>query len=336
MANNKKLLYEISIIRPVVILLLVVLHSFCIYKGSWPYPEGIDHVLVYDLFAKYITGFRIETIAFVAGYVFAFQSITLSKKHDFTPFAYKKFKRLIIPGLIFSLLYYFCFKFDSKSFGQLGWFMDLTNGFGHLWFLPMLFWCFIAIWCIDRFNLSSRTLFIILAILSIFKMPNMIFGFTKVFHFTFYCYLGYVVYKHKQELLSKLSRTWYIVFFWALYSLLGLVQLFARQYFKPYLEESIALLIACSGIMALYLLVSKFTEKPGFTPPKWVIDSSKLCYGVYIFHQFILIYLLYHTSLPQITGKYLLPWIALAITLPLSIIMTKLSLKTKIGRFLMG
>ena len=76
----KKLLYEVSIIRPLIIFLLVVMHSFTMYDGCWPLPEGIHAVPAYAWLVNLISGFRIETIALIAGYVFAYQSIDLNRQ----------------------------------------------------------------------------------------------------------------------------------------------------------------------------------------------------------------------------------------------------------------
>ena len=336
-SNKKKLLYEVSIIRPIVIFLLVVMRSFTMYSGGWKKPEGIDDVSIYYWFVKFITGFRIETIALVSGYVFAYQSVELHRKYDFLPFALKKFKRLIIPGFVFSLLYYFIFRFDANSFGTLKWFFDLTSGFGHLWFLPMLFWCFILIWIIDKYHLSSKLLFLVLALCSIIYIPKLPFGISRMFHFAFYCYLGYLLFINKQTLLKRFLCFKYIVLLWSFYIALVIILNYVAQTNCTYLIlNALKLLIACSGIVALYLLVCKCVSKPNFTPQSWVLNASAICYGVYVYHQFILQYLYYHTSLPIVTGTYLLPWIGCSITLVLSLWLTKLSLKTKMGRFLIG
>ena len=335
--KQKKLLYEVSIIRPIVILLLVIMHSFCIYAGAWEMPTGIECFRLYKFLVKFIMGFRIEMIALVSGYVYAYQTLTLCRKYEFRSFAYKKFQRLIIPGLIFSLLYYFCFFYNKSTFGNLDWFLRMSSGCGHLWFLPMLFWCFLTIWCIDRYKLSSKTTFIILALFSILDMPKLPFGFSRVFHFAFYCYLGYVMYANKQKILDKFMKYKYIACAWASYFCLVCTSI-VLEHLNGFilLKNAVSLFVACSGIFALYLLVCKLIDKPNYAPTEKVIKSSKLCYGVYVYHQFILVYLYYHTSLPQILGTYLLPWFSCIITLVLSILITNISLKSRIGRFLIG
>ena len=96
------------------------------------------------------------------------------------------------------------------------------------------------------------------------------------------------------------------------------------------------LIYSTSGIMFLYLIVTKFTNNKTFKLKNYVINASSLCYGVYVFHQFILIYLYYHTDFPKYFGSYLLPWFGFVVTIIISILLTKITLKTKIGRFLIG
>ena len=118
--TNKKLLYEVSIIRPTIIFLLVVLHAFS-NVAKWVgdgvvYTNEYQPVAVYQWFCWLISGFRIETIALIAGYVFAYQSLDLNRSYKFGPFVVKKFKRLIIPMLFFGVIYYFCFYYSTAEF----------------------------------------------------------------------------------------------------------------------------------------------------------------------------------------------------------------------------
>ena len=190
----KKLLYEVSIIRPLIIFLLVVMHSFTMYDGGWPLPEGIHAVPAYAWLVNLISGFRIETIALIAGYVFAYQSIDLNRYYKFGGFVIKKIKRLIIPSLVFSLCYYFLFMQDVYKLGSLSFFIRLSSGIGHMWFLPMLFWCFIVLWFVDYYKIKGILFMTILAVLSLFNVPSLPFGVSRVFHFAFYRVLGYNMY----------------------------------------------------------------------------------------------------------------------------------------------
>ena len=348
--SQKKLLYEVSIIRPLVIFLLVVTHSMAFFNGGWKVPAGVEHVETYRWISAFIAGFRIETIALVAGYVFAFQSIDLHRKYDFWPFARKKMKRLLVPALIFGTVYYFIFLYGRESFSWGGFLMKLLSGVGHLWFLPMLFWCFLCIWLIDRKQPSEKRLIAVLAVLSIIPIPIPLpFGFHRFFHFMFYCYAGYLLYAHREQVLAKLMNRKSISSLALIYCTLVVIELtviskigggknnlstlsvlhFGLSYANRFVYS-------CCGILALYLFVCRFTTRAGFEPRQWVISASKYCYGVYVYHQFIMYYLYEHTPMPQHVGSWLIPVVGLLVTFPLSYLLTWLSLRSRIGRYLIG
>lgn len=346
---QKKLLYEVSIIRPLVIFLLVVLHAFAFYSGAWDKPDCIGEVPAYFWFCQFVQGFRIETIALIAGYVFAFQSIDLGKKYAFGGFIWKKFKRLIIPCIIFSLAYYFLFLFDRETFQLVPFLINILSGSGHLWFLPMLFWCFLAIWTIDRYRLSSWWLLVLLALASIMPIPYIPFGLHRLPHFLFYCYFGYTLYEHRPQVIGRLMNAKSICLLWGVYILLTIANVlfvvpnldFTTEPFMTklgwyMLSGSTKFIISCSGILALYLMVNQLTTREGYVPPTWVIDASKVCYGVYVYHQFMYVWLYDYTMLPQWAGTYWLPWAAFAITITVSYGLTRLTLLTRTGRFLIG
>jgi len=347
---EKKLLYEVSIIRPLIIFLLVVLHSFTIYGGGWELPEGISGVPVYYWMCKLISGFRVETIALVAGYVFAFQSIDLGRKYEFKSFVWKKVKRLLLPMLFFGLIYYFLLKFDKSSFAWGGFVMSILSGPGHLWFLPMLFWCFISIWIIDRFRISSIWLLMLLAAISIVPIPvTLPFGLQRLTYFLFYCYAGYYLYANKARIVAKCQNIPFIVVLCVLYLGLLLVNFIVvvpsgwetyaegtMRYVRIIASSCLKLLYSCCGIMALYLIVLRFSSVPGYKPSNLVLKSNSMCYGVYVYHQFILVFMYYHTQLPVLVGSIALPFVGFAITFVLSVLLTWLTLKTKFGRTLIG
>lgn len=344
---EKTLLYEISYIRPIVIFLLVVLHSFEKISAGGLMSRTCPSVPAYEWFQALIKGFRIETIALVAGYVFAYQCIDLNRSYKFWPFLKKKFKRLIIPMLFFGTVYYFCFFFRPDTFSLSSFILILLSGCGHLWFLPMLFWCFLAIWTIDHYKLSSPLLFVVLAGLSILPIPALPLGFTHLPHFLFYVYAGYVLWKKRDWVLSHLLNGKTIVYFWVVYVAFVVImklcfadsladKAFVERVLLLSAQNAVAFVKSCVGTMALYLTICKHTTQAGFVPKKWVVKSSDLCYGVYVFHQFILVYLYFYTPLYDSLSIYLLPWVGLIVTFILSLILTFLFLRTKTGRLLIG
>ena len=60
--NSKRLLYEVSIIRPFVIFLLIIMHSFTMFAGGWIMPEGIHEVTAYFWFVKFILDLELKQL----------------------------------------------------------------------------------------------------------------------------------------------------------------------------------------------------------------------------------------------------------------------------------
>ena len=78
----------------------------------------------------------LESFVFISGYLVGYQ--VLIKKRELI--IMNKVTRLLVPSILFSLIYWLIFNYNgivSETF-----FYDLVNGVGHMWFLPMLFWCF--------------------------------------------------------------------------------------------------------------------------------------------------------------------------------------------------
>ena len=345
--KKKKLLYEVSIIRPLVIFLLVFLHSFQKISDGGGYHNDYQLVDAYKWIEWLISGFRIETIALVAGYVFSYQSHDLGRSYKFGPFVKKKFKRLIIPMLFFGVIYYLLFYLKVDSFSIKDFILQLLSGCGHLWFLPMLFWCFCAIWVIDRFKISSWWLLLGLAFVSIAPIPYLPLGFARLPHFIFYVFGGYFLWT-KRTYLTNNCLTWpWIIIQWLSYICLVIVfhtvmpesndnMNLSLKIIVVFARRTIELLMAVIGIMALYLTVCKFTTRNGFKPKQWVITASDYCYGVYVYHQFILVGLYFFTPLVYVCHSLLVPWIGFIIAMLVSLILTKLSLQTRFGRLLIG
>lgn len=347
MEKQKKLLYEVSYIRPLVIFLLVLLHSFTKITNGGNLHNDYNLCEGYKWFTWLISGFRIETIALVAGYVFAFQSLDLGKKYSFGSFVKKKFKRLIFPMLFFGTIYYFCFYFNASTFHFGSFVISLLSGCGHLWFLPMLFWCFMGIWVIDYFKLSSWITLLILAAFSILPTTSLPLGFSRLPHFIFFVYAGYYLWTKRDFILRNVNKKGIILLAWSLYIVFVVVRhtfieslpagdSIINKGFNCIISNGVSLLMSCVGIVALYMTICHFINRESFAPAQWVVTASDTCYGVYVYHQFILVLLYFYTPLVGICHNLLVPWIGFIVTFGISLLLTKLTLKTKFGRALIG
>ena len=360
---------------------MVIYHAFCIYGKGWVELEGVAQNGFYRFLPNLISGFRIEMITLVGGYIYAFQSLELGRTYKFFPFVWKKVKRLLIPCLFFGTIYYLLFRFRPGISTFHGASVRILQGVGHLWFLPLCFGCFVLIWFLDRLTiwLDSKTRFTIpvealillsflaLSIFRPFHLPGI---WSRRAHFVVFFYGGYLLRKYRASILRVFMKKGWILLLTVLYfAIVTCRHFFLDKYVLSgviprgvgiQLYDTLRFLTPFIGLGALYLFVCSIVERPGFEPRPWIVESSKVCYGVYVYHCFFLMALYYHiwffdafwermgwgayVSIPEwlasmshpVLATSLLPWLVLAITLPASYYMTKLTLRSRFGRMLIG
>lgn len=88
--------------------------------------------------------------------------------------------------------------------------------------------------------------------------------------------------------------------------------------------------LAWVGITVLYQTAVICCRKHAIN--KFLLNVGVCGYGVYIFHQFILVHIYDQANLPQILGTYLMPWVSMIFTIVISVILTLLVRKTKLGK----
>lgn len=121
----------------------------------------------------------LETFVLISGYVFAF---SLQKKViSFRLLLAGKLKRLFVPcmcwGIIMTLIF-----FGPSKLLNLEHFWKIIGGYGHLWFLPMLFWCFLMEYGIQH-CLKGRNLMLVLMIIAILPWPGIPFRFNQSLYY---------------------------------------------------------------------------------------------------------------------------------------------------------
>lgn len=103
---QQKLLANVVIIRPILIVLLVFYHAFAPFSGAWEPIGGYPMIRTYWWLDKLSYAFMLEMFVFVSGYVFGYQVRTKGEsKLEAKNLFWGKFKRLMIPCMVFSLLY---------------------------------------------------------------------------------------------------------------------------------------------------------------------------------------------------------------------------------------
>lgn len=336
--TSKRILPEVSIIRPILIVCIVIGHSFAPYSGAWELSEGIKNATLYNWINPLFISFQLQAFVFISGYLYSYQQLS-GKIISNRTFIYKKFKRLIIPALFFGIIYYFLFRFEQNNFSILNATIQILSGIGHLWFLPMLFWCFVIIRFFDKIRISNIAKLALLFPLAIKGTP-IPFGISNAFHYVFFFYLGSTIFIHKNSLDNIFCKWKYMILFlfisfWSINFYLKNTTIIDNSSLIIKLCFSLLLFfIGAFGTLLIYSVTIQYTNTRQ-NISKFIIWGGTICFGVYILHQFILVAIYYYSDIPNILGVYL-PFVGLIIALVTSAIISNYAIKTKLGKSLLG
>ncbi len=347
---KRAILYDVVVIRLILIVLLVLYHSFAIYNDAWSMPEGIHEVKSYLWLASIAYSFMLEAFVFISGYVWGYQVRTkFDGIVDFNRTVVKKAKRLLIPSVIFSFIYLICFNFNnSMTWG--GQIYYVLNGAGHMWFLPMLFWCFVILYAAEKLKIPGKVVFVLALLGTICSIVPLPLRLSSAAYYFIFFYGGYYIQRNDVNITNLLTLK-NVVISALLYVALFVCSklLFNSELVVDFSEASIVhkvvflmsqriavLMYSSLGLAFIYILINYQLNKNILNVTPCMIKFSAYCFGVYIFQQFILYYIVYNGALISILGSYWLPWVAFVITLLLSVILSWGLLKTRAGRFLIG
>lgn len=336
--KNRQMLSDVVIMRIALIFLLIGTHSFAPYCGSW---EAIPNAPLggpYGYISRFTHYISMPALIFLSGYLFG-HSWNKTSQQDWKSFIIKKFKRLIIPSIVFSVFYYFLFYETDAPISDI--FYSIVNGCGHLWFLPMLFWCFIICYIVNKLNINPKIVIAILSIVAVIPIPTLPFRLSSVCTYLIFFYIG----SHLQTGKGiQLSASWLRLYafglaYCALQYLLVIANVVATSTALKIVSligiNTLKLLLGSTGIALAYTATRLFLAN-NKQLPQTIVLLSTYCYGVYIFQQFILKYYYYHTTASQLITTTLVPWIGFSITLIISVALSALLLRTRVGRYLIG
>lgn len=336
---KKMNLDEVSFIRPILIILLILVHCFTVFNHGWEPFSGFQENKGYMWLSRLSYSFMLETFVFISGYVYAFQVLALQKTYTITKLVKNKASRLLLPSIVFSLIYVQVFTTDNftnvDSVSELGGLcLSVISGVGHLWYLPVLFWCFISMYILEKFSISEKLKFGLLVFISVlpyFYLPLQLY---RVPYYFLFFLLGYKMWQYKDKYISKVSisntlKLWvaFIVTFIILRTfkanvveLSDAMNLPLKALLKT-LSNVCTLIYSSLGLISIFFTSILFTQK--YKLKTWYISLGGMCFGVYIFQEFIIKYLYYYTDLGERVSYLVLPWIVFIITTVTSILLSK-------------
>ena len=323
--------------RPILIVLLVAYHAFCPWDGKWDAFTGFMPNDAYKWFDRGVYAFMLESFVFISGYIWAFQRNEQGRKESLKQLISKKFNRLIVPSIVFSILYLLVLQPNGLIInGIIGGgklLLTILGGAGHMWFLLMLFWCFVYTWLIEQIKIDSKyKLLITILLMSLVILPNY-FRMSQAFKYLPFFYGGYFVRGHISRIRNGIN-TRSVVGLWILFIITFIGLYFVRDNYLPILRSTSSVLFkyattgcqfvySAIGTVAFFATAIVITDKHRL--PKRYIEVGKLCFGVYIWQQFILKIIYYKTDIPIYIGSAFLPWLSFLITLLLSYYLAKVT-----------
>lgn len=342
-----KRLDEIVLLRPFAILLVVFYHSFAIYDGKWTLPNGVDPSVAYDWIADVAYSFMLPLFVLISGYLFSYQLFERNKITSFKGLFASKFKRLLVPCYVYGILYLIIINhpeiYDIKSFALCA--VNLISGVGHLWFLTMLFWCFVAAYIMNFIGLSPNLMLLVSFCLYFIGPKTIPLGLGYMCWYLIYFVFG-ILFRQKYECLSNVSRTnlmliitGYIITFVSINLLLNNYNLlFERITYAKLIHYLLfktgTLMYGFLGCLMSYLIsiniVSKNTKLPSI-----LIWIDSISFGVYIYHQFVLKFIYYNTDFPLINTP-ILPWCAFVCVILISSLFAVLTRRSRLGKSIIG
>jgi len=174
--------------------------------------------------------------------------------------------------------------------------------------------------------------------LALFSFVDLPFQLPNVMYYLLFFFMGYALYGYRERVIKE-TNTGKVILAWVVFLALYVGLSYVRNRCVMHLEEGVLLEVikkgcrlgyTIAGMMAFYLTSVWVVSKINL--PQWYIDMGAMCFGVYIFQQFILQIIYYKSPLPMLMSSYALPWAAFVITLVLSLLLTWAIRLTRVGR----
>lgn len=333
MTTKKSFMPDIAILRTLCIVVVVMFHVIGMtYEGNHFPLTQLQYRSIYSNFNNCIINIAMPMFVFISGYLFFFQ-LQENKFQTLFQLLKKKGMRILIPYFIFGLVM-------MATTGNFHPLELLHGGYWHLWFLPMLFWCFLISYFLKDIRNKWIVLTIILAAFSVSLCGKFLPRIMGLHNITiWYCWflLGGGIFTHQDAIVKILTKYKISVLLPIVY--IVLIIWCPTEYGDvtwQYLVSS-----SCIVVFLWYLFhilpqnIIKF-----FNP---IMNFSQYSYGIYIFHNWMALYLISNTAqrilnLPSIAQEHIIlfPLSFFVVTMFVSFLLSALLLRTRFGRFLIG
>lgn len=337
MGNTASFLADIAILRLFAIIIVAAFHVYGMtYANHLPPPIAELYKSVYESVTSCgLIRVAMPLFVLISGYLFAMQIIN-GKFSGFKQMLLNKSQRILLPYYIFTILF-------SLTYSGWDWKPFYTGGYWHLWFLPMLMWLFILLFLIRKPLLYGNPIWLCLALIITFLLmiPDrfipMILGAHNVSKWAFWFVLGFALFRYDDKIGKAIKKFHLAIPMILIY--LMITYFFPTEYGKVTWYSELASL--CAVISLSYLARQVDWQKYNIT--KYLVRFSSCSFGIYIFHNWIAVYLISTTAqkyfpIAAFAKEHivLFPLIFSMIVILLSFFLTYLIRSNKYGKMLIG
>lgn len=333
---------QISILRVIAVLLVVLGHSGFVYGNSWPMVMKEKSDLIWEI-VQFIYSFHMPLFVAVSGYLFCY-SRERKGKNTAGGYIKARFFRLGLPCLFFTVFYLFPVRWWIGFYNlqeRTRWqpwnevfYSEIvkTGDLGHMWFVFSLFFIavlffFLEKYC-NRFPIPAISLLFLLSLYNQ-KFPTVLLCY-KITYYLFYYYLGYLLCRYREILEKKVYTIWngaaFILLHLYFYYMSGWVMM--AEDFSYHLGRHITEIL---GIMALFTVSFWLKRAADWKLVRFIEKNS---FGIYLFHDPVIYFIIV-----QLMWKRVNPWLmvilCLTVSFGVSIIFTELFRRLGAG-FLIG
>lgn len=267
---------DISILRVSAMLMVVLYHCLCPYS-IWDHTDYYIgfHVYAWDVVDGMLAQIHLPIFFIISGYLYGYKRIRggYSKTRVFV---YKKYERVLLPYLIVGL---FLCLLQQRNVVQL------LNGISHLWFLLVIFECYLlgrtldkALQMGDKKQLLLISFAVLLVICLSYRMPSVkIFGLWGLIKYFPYYIIGMLLCRIEFNQFAKYKT----------FILLGSIGLILSLGVQQVSFKS-SLLSSVLGLSIVVLSFSYMRTLQINKIPRWLISLDKCSMGIYIVHHIVI------------------------------------------------
>lgn len=331
---KKTFFTDVAVLRSLSIMVVVAFHTtgMMYADAHFPATKALYHSIYYTFNQCLLINVAMPMFVFLSGYLFHYQLLR-GRVTSFVGMVRKKALHILVPYFVFSLVM-------MSTTANVNIISLLRGGYWHLWFLPMLFWCFVVSYVLRRLARPICCVAILIATFGLSlcgKFLPQIMGLHNITVWYCWFFLGGAAFLFKEQITSFMHRyrlPWLLVLGYVVLTVFVPVPYGERTWF--------ATLAQVGAVLALWQVFH--TLRPAamqrLYPLVWL---SRYSYGVYIFHNWLAVYLISSTAqriLPLAAWAaahvVLFPLGFFLATFLLSLACSWALLKTRVGKYLIG